>query len=81
MFTLVYPGPDFKPVEVKASCPKHRKYDPSVTGYGGVLGGCKTCRLMLEVFEASKKAELAMSAMRVNAELLDEAIHKARAAR
>ena len=80
MFTLVYPGPDFKPVKVKASCSKHRKYDPSVSGSGGVVGGCNVCRLMLEVFEASKRAELAMTSMRMNAELLDEAICKDRAA-
>ena len=78
MFTVIYPGPELQPVEVKASCPKHRKYDPSVEGRGGIVGGCKVCRLMLDVFEANHRAESAVRDMRINAELLEDAIRKAR---
>ncbi len=76
--TLVYPEPGSKPMRVKAFCPKHRRYDPSVEGRGGVIGGCKFCRLMLEIVEARHRADSAVRDMRVAAELLDAEIRRPR---
>jgi hypothetical protein len=38
-------------VTLKAKCPRHPRFNPSLEGRGGIVGGCKGCEELCELFE------------------------------
>jgi len=36
-------------------CGRHKRYNPTVDGRGGVKGGCPRCSLLADIWEASLK--------------------------
>jgi hypothetical protein len=59
-------------VTVRASCPKHRRYNPEANGHGGIVGGCSTCQQLFEVWTAKNRVESAIRDFRVLAETLNK---------
>jgi hypothetical protein len=57
---------------VRASCPKHRRYNPEANGHGGIVGGCSTCQQLFEVWTAKNRVEFAIRDLRVLAETLNK---------
>jgi hypothetical protein len=42
-------------LKIKASCPRHRGYNPEKDGEGGIKGNCAGCLAILGVFRQSEK--------------------------
>jgi len=36
-------------------CARHKSYNPSVDGRGGIRGNCVRCNLLMDIYEASIK--------------------------
>jgi len=41
-------------VKFKATCAKHRKYDPEKLGEAGIRGGCVDCFALLAIWKNSR---------------------------
>jgi hypothetical protein len=39
-------------LNLKITCPRHRKYDPQKSGEAGIKAGCAECYRMLRVYKA-----------------------------
>ena len=47
---------------IKAQCERHRKYDPSLTGRGGIEDNCAMCKELLTLYKAKVDLDDALRA-------------------
>jgi len=53
-------------IRFKGRCDRHPGYNP-LDGVGGIIGGCKQCQLLLEIFDAHARLVELIRKVRNNA--------------